>query len=74
MATCQYRIPTYWDMGKVYHRLIVDVCKTEVKTIIDVLTEVYNSWISDSIDDYNSSMYYENPSYLVASYKAEHPL
>ena len=61
-------------MGKVYHRLITDICKAESKPIIDILIEVYNSWISDSIDDYNSSMYYENPSYLLASYKAGKPL
>ena len=67
-------MPTYWDMGKVYHRLIIDVCKSENKSAIDSLIEVYNSWISDSLDDYNSSMYYENPSYLFASYKAGKPL
>lgn len=74
VAACQYRVPTYWDMGKVYHRLITDICKAESKPIIDILIEVYNSWISNSIDDYNSSMYYENPSYLLASYKAGKPL
>ncbi|MEG2514461.1 MAG: hypothetical protein RSA92_03915 [Bacteroidaceae bacterium] len=74
VAACQYRIPTHWDMGKVYHRLIIDVCKAENKSAIDSLMEVYNSWISASIDDYSSSMYYENPSYLFASYKAGKPL
>lgn len=36
--------------------------------IIDTLLKVYNSFISDKIDDYNSSMYYENPSYLLECY------
>ena len=70
VAACQYRVPTYWDMGKVYHRLIIDVYESKDESAIDALIEVYNSWISDSLDDYNSSMYYENPSYLFASYKA----
>lgn len=74
VAACQYRVPTHWDMGKVYHRLIIDACKAEGKSAIDGLIEIYNSWISDSIDDYNSSMYFENPSYLFASYKAGQPL
>lgn len=74
VADCRYRVPTHWDIGKVYHRLITDIYKVESKPIIDILIEVYNSWISDSIDDYNSSMYYENPSYLLASYKAGKPL
>ena len=49
---CKYSIPSYWDIGKVYKRLI----------------KVYNSFLSDKIDDYNSSMYYENPSYLLECY------
>jgi hypothetical protein len=30
--------------------------------------EVYNSWLSRKLEDYNSSLYYENPGYLYASY------
>jgi hypothetical protein len=30
--------------------------------------EVYNSWLSRRIEDFNSSMYYENPDYLYQSY------
>ena len=74
VAACLYKVPTHWDIGKVYHRLIIDVGKSENKPVIDTLVEVYNSWISDRIDDYNSSMYYENPNYLFASYKAGRPL
>ena len=36
--------------------------------VIDALLKVYNSFISNKIDDYNSSMYYENPSYLLECY------
>lgn len=74
VSDCQYNIPTHWDIGKVYHRLIMDVSKVENSPIIDALIEVYNSCISNSIDNYNSSMYYENQSYLLASYKAGKPL
>ena len=74
VANCYYRIPTHWDMGKVYHRLIIAVSHSKKKPVIDSLIEVYNSWISDSLDNYNSSMYYENPSYLLASYQVGHPL
>lgn len=74
VSDCQYNIPTHFDIGKVYQRLIMDICKIEDNLIIDVLIKVYNSWISNSIDNYNSSMYYENQSYLLASYKAGKPL
>lgn len=65
---CKYNVPTYWDIGKVYKRLIIQVCKTNDKDPIDTLIEIYNSWISAKIDDYNSSMYYENPNYIYYSY------
>lgn len=65
---CRYAIPSYWDIGKVYKRLIKQVAQEEGKQVTDVLMEVYNSFISPKIDDYNSSMYYENPSYLLECY------
>ena len=36
---------------------------------VDAIFEVYHSFISDKIDDYNSSVYYENPSYIYESYR-----
>ncbi|GAB6011096.1 hypothetical protein [Viscerimonas tarda] len=68
IATAQYAIPTHWDIGKVYKRLIVDVCNKQDKSPVDALTEVYNSWLSRKIEDFNSSLYYESPGYLYASY------
>lgn len=62
------RVPTYWEIGKVYKRLIIMVNSNKeeyVKTLIEVLS----SWIIKSIDNYNSSMYYENPEYIYLCYK-----
>lgn len=28
VADCRYRVPTHWDIGKVFQRLIVDVFPT----------------------------------------------
>lgn len=64
----RYAIPTYWDIGKVYKRLIVDVVKKQNKRPVDALIEVYNSWLSRKIEDFNSSLYYESPGYLYESY------
>ena len=36
---------------------------------VDNLIKVLSSWIILEIDNYNSSMYYENPSYIYACYK-----
>ena len=68
VSACKYAIPSYWDIGKVYKRLIKAVADCENIGIIEALLKVYNSFISSKIDDYNSSMYYENPSYLLECY------
>ena len=69
VKACQYIIPSYWDIGKVYKRLIKMVSEKEDVNVIDALIKVYNSCISDKIDDYNSSLYYENPSYIFTCYE-----
>lgn len=69
VADCGYSIPTYWDIGKVYKRLIKRVAEYEKIDIISALEKVYNSFISPKIDDYNSSVYYENPEYIFECYK-----
>lgn len=74
IAQARYAIPTHWDIGKVYQRLIINICQNTNIAPINALIEVYNSWIADKIDDYNSSMYYENPGYLYASYQKGEPL
>jgi hypothetical protein len=88
VANAQYSVPTHWDIGKVYKRLIINVNRRGVshtpvshtpalhtpvshtpdKPIIDTLLEVYNSWLSRKIEDFNSSVYYESPEYLFQSY------
>ena len=65
---CKYRVPTYWEIGKVYRNLILMVNPNEDE-YIDTLLEVHSSWIIEKIDNYNSSMYYENPSYIYECYK-----
>ena len=69
VADCGYSIPTYWDIGKVYKRLIKRVSEYEKIDIISALEKVYNSFISPKIDDYNSSVYYENPEYIFECYR-----
>ena len=64
---CKYDVPTYWDIGKVYKRLIVMVNDKE-EDFVDTLIDVLSSWIIEKIDNYISSMYYENPSYLYECY------
>ena len=68
LSECEYKIPTIWELGRIYQRLIIMVNNNE-EEYIDTLLDVLSSWIIKKIDNYNSSMYYENPSYIYECYK-----
>ena len=42
IADAKYALPTYWDIGKVYKRLIIELCNKQDKRPIETLIEVYN--------------------------------
>ena len=67
ITACRYAVPSYWDIGKVYARLIQDVTgnSSEKDKIIKNLNEVYGSWISDSISNFNSDFFYQPHDYIV---------
>lgn len=56
-------IPTETQMGKVYCRLILQTLDDD-EDYIQGMLRVYNSWIAEEIDDYNTGVYYE-PSYIL---------
>ena len=66
VAACKYDVPSYWDIGAVYARLIEGLAMNE---IISKLIEVYHSWIAKYIDNYNIAVYYMTPQYLQLSYE-----
>lgn len=63
ISKCKYKIPTFWELGRIYQRLIIMINQDE-NEYINTLIKVLSSWIIEKIDNYNSSMYYENPSYI----------
>ncbi len=67
VADCKYDVPDYWTIGEVYERLIEDVMGQDV---IEALQNVYASWISDSISDYNSDFFYQPRDYISECYRA----
>lgn len=69
VAECGYAIPSHWDIGKVYRRLIKNVVEYKGIDVIEALMEVYNSFLSPKIDDYNSSFFYDSPIYIFECYK-----
>ncbi len=69
VAACKYDVPSYWDIGDVYTRLIQDIMKLRGNTqVIDTLHEIYGSWISDSISNYNSDFFYQPRDYIRECY------
>lgn len=56
-------IPTATQMGKVYSRLVISTLQGS-EDYADGMIRVYNHPITEIIDDYNSSAYYE-PSYVL---------
>lgn len=68
LAKTRYAVPSYWDIGKVYKRLILGVAKERRIDTVDALVEVYNSFVSDKIDDYNSSFYYDAPQNILNAF------
>lgn len=68
VGECGYSIPTHWDIGKVYKRLILGIAREKNVSIIDALFLAYHSFVSDKIDDYNSSFYYDSPQNILISF------
>ena len=67
ISECKCRIPTIWELGRIYQRLIIMVNNNK-EEYIDTLLKVLSSWIIKKIDNYNSSMYFESPEYIYKCY------
>ena len=67
ISLAKYEIPTVQSIGKVYQRLICQVISKDDE-VIEMIVKVFNSFISDEISDFNTSVYYSSPDYLKQSY------
>ena len=68
IAAAQYAIPSHWDIGKVYKRLILGISREKQVPVIDALFDAYHSFVSGKIDDYNSSFYYDAPQNILYTF------
>lgn len=64
---CYYRIPTFWEIGRVYQYLIYSVIQPN-EEVIEKTVEVLSSFLVDEITNFNSSLFYSNPGYLRECY------
>ncbi len=68
ITNCKNRVPSYFELGRIYTRLILNVDsnpENHISTLIDVMT----SWIIEKIDNYDSSLYFEPSTYQYECYK-----
>lgn len=68
VTDARYSVPSHWDIGKVYKRLILGISQSENVDVIEALFSAYHSFVTEKIENYNSSFYYENPQYILNSY------
>lgn len=68
VSSCEYSVPTHWDIGKVYKRLILKVAERKHMDVVHALIEVYSSRITVLIENYNSSFYYDSPDAIFETY------
>lgn len=67
LSNCRYSIPDYWDIGEVFARLIEDCY--EDTNVVNGIREVYESWLTEKILNFNSDLYYQSRDYIAAYYK-----
>ena len=67
VGTATYAVPSVWDMGMVYARLIEDVSSDA--PIPTGLVEVYTSWIDEFLSNYNSVVYFQPRDYIAECYR-----
>lgn len=68
VGKCRYPVPSVLEIAKNYQRLIITDTNNG-KPLSDAFYDVFQSFISDDISDFNSSVYYSSPEYLKVSYE-----
>ena len=68
ISGCMYAVPTHWDMGKVYRRLILRIAGQDGTDIISALEKLFASSFADKMENYNSDLYYQNADCLYQFY------
>ena len=67
ISNCSEKIPSYISIGCVYKRIIIELNNND---IIKTIYNVFNSFLSDEISNFDSDLFYQNVSYLCACYCA----
>ena len=68
VAECRYEVPSVTSIGMLYQELVLSTMENE--DAAQGILNIFASFITDEISDFNSNVYYTNPDYLRCSYLA----
>ena len=68
VKNCKYAVPSHWDIGKVYARLVKGIADNENISVEEAVIKAYNSFVSEKIDDYNAAFFYDNSENILLHY------
>lgn len=72
MDAYKYELPYYLDIGYLYADLVEDVCpveKPDMDALAQSIYDVFNSFLSTEISNFDSSLYYSGREYLKCCYE-----
>ena len=67
VGSSMYNVPTIDAIAKDFMYLVVNTITSD-QNLTDAIYNVFTSFISEEITDFNSSVYYSSPDYLKESY------
>ena len=68
VGNCTGRVPLPIHLARTYKSLVVNIAENSDKSLAEIIYDVFTSFISDEISDFNTSTFYENPSFIYHSY------
>jgi len=68
VGNCTGNVPLPIHVARTYKSLIVNIAENSDKPLAQIIYDVFTSFISDEISNFNTSTFYENPSYIYHSY------
>ncbi|MDO4576145.1 MAG: hypothetical protein Q4D98_13135 [Planctomycetia bacterium] len=72
VAECEYTVPNFRDIGNNYQRLVLDVLPPGggLAETAQTIAEVFTSFLSDAMSNFNSDMFYQSREYFKACYQS----
>lgn len=68
IGSCKYNVPSYWDIGDVFSRLVED-CFAGMDDVAGIRA-AFRSWIAPKILNFNSDLFYQSRDYIAECYRA----